>query len=93
MSDLQDEARNIVAVVVAMREAAIDDETITNAVAKVLAKLKTISKEPVRDGACARCGKPFLTGPGTGRRSHRLYCSDSCRVMAMRERQAKFEAA
>ena len=35
---------------------------------------------------CERCGAVFLTGPLTGRRSHAKYCSDRCRVAAMRAR-------
>ena len=38
--------------------------------------------------ACENCGKLFLTGPATGRRSTAQYCSDRCRVAAMRARQA-----
>jgi len=37
---------------------------------------------------CEHCGKTFLTGPLTGRRSHAKYCSDRCRVAAMRLRNA-----
>jgi hypothetical protein len=37
---------------------------------------------------CANCNDGFLTGPLTGRRSHAKYCSDRCRVAAMRARQA-----
>lgn len=37
---------------------------------------------------CQHCGKIFLTGPMTGRRSHAKYCSDRCRVAAMRKRNA-----
>ena len=33
---------------------------------------------------CQHCNKFFLTGPLTGRRSHAKYCSDRCRVAAMR---------
>jgi hypothetical protein len=40
---------------------------------------------------CERCGKSFLTGSRTGRRSHALYCSDRCRVAAMRQRNAAKE--
>ena len=39
--------------------------------------------------ACEHCGKFFLTGPLTGRRSHSKYCSDRCRVAAMRKRNAR----
>jgi hypothetical protein len=41
-----------------------------------------------RMAACKNCGDLYLTGPLTGRRSHSLYCSDKCRVAAMRKRQA-----
>lgn len=45
----------------------------------------------VRVGAqlarCAHCSKAFLTGPLTGRRSTATYCSDRCRVYAMRARK------
>lgn len=37
---------------------------------------------------CAQCSKAYLTGPLTGRRSHSVYCSDRCRVAAMRVRNA-----
>jgi hypothetical protein len=35
---------------------------------------------------CEHCRTVFLTGPLTGRRSHAKYCSDRCRVAAMRAR-------
>lgn len=38
--------------------------------------------------SCEHCGKFFLTGPLTGHRSHAKYCSDRCRVAAMRKRNA-----
>ncbi|MBZ9695510.1 DUF6076 domain-containing protein [Mesorhizobium sp. CO1-1-9] len=38
---------------------------------------------------CEHCKKYFLTGPLTGRRSHAKYCSDRCRVAAMRVRNAE----
>jgi hypothetical protein len=41
-----------------------------------------------RLAACEKCGAVFLTGPLTGRRSHARFCSDRCRVAAMRARQA-----
>jgi hypothetical protein len=37
---------------------------------------------------CAHCSKAYLTGPMTGRRSHAVYCSDRCRVAAMRARNS-----
>lgn len=36
-------------------------------------------------GQCANCGKLYLTGPLTGRRSSAVYCSDKCRVAANRK--------
>lgn len=36
--------------------------------------------------SCSHCKKFYLTGPLTGRRSHSRYCSDRCRVAAMRKR-------
>jgi hypothetical protein len=42
-----------------------------------------------RLATCEHCGKVFLTGPLTGRRSHAKYCSDRCRVAAMRKRNAE----
>lgn len=41
--------------------------------------------------SCEHCRKIFLTGPLTGRRSHAKYCSDRCRVAAMRARNASKE--
>lgn len=43
--------------------------------------------------ACEHCNLKFLTGPLTGRRSHAKYCSDRCRVAAMRTRRSKNVAA
>lgn len=37
--------------------------------------------------ACLNCEVTIVTGTGTGRRSHAKYCSDRCRVAAMRKRQ------
>jgi hypothetical protein len=36
---------------------------------------------------CEHCHKFFLIGPLTGRRTHAKYCSDRCRVAAMRKRK------
>lgn len=36
--------------------------------------------------SCEHCGTHYFTGPLTGRRSHSKFCSDRCRVAAMRER-------
>lgn len=38
--------------------------------------------------SCSHCKRFYLTGPLTGRRSHSRYCSDRCRVAAMRKRNA-----
>lgn len=38
---------------------------------------------------CDHCGKLFFTGPLTGRRSTAKFCSDRCRVAAMRKRNAE----
>jgi hypothetical protein len=35
---------------------------------------------------CEQCGHPFLVGSKTGRRSKAKYCSDTCRLVAFRER-------
>jgi hypothetical protein len=37
---------------------------------------------------CEYCGTAFLMGPMTGRRSTAKFCSDRCRVAAMRQRNA-----
>jgi hypothetical protein len=37
---------------------------------------------------CEHCNNIFLIGPLTGRRSHARFCSDRCRVAAMRSRNA-----
>ncbi len=37
---------------------------------------------------CEHCRKLVITGPLTGRRAHARYCSDRCRVAAMRARNA-----
>ncbi|PCK87034.1 hypothetical protein CPT32_09510 [Rhizobium sophoriradicis] len=41
--------------------------------------------------SCEHCRRIFLTGSLTGRRSHAKYCSDRCRVAAMRARNAAKE--
>jgi hypothetical protein len=42
-----------------------------------------------RIGECEHCGDMFATGPMTGRRSHARFCSDRCRVAAMRARNKR----
>jgi hypothetical protein len=46
-------------------------------------------EKDARFTTCLHCHKAFLTGPTTGRRSHASYCSDRCRVAAMRARNAR----
>lgn len=41
-----------------------------------------------RPTRCEQCEKFYFTGPLTGRRGHSKYCSDRCRVAAMRERNS-----
>lgn len=43
--------------------------------------------------ACEHCETLYLTGPLTGRRSHSKYCSDRCRVAAMRKRNSGEESS
>jgi|SRR5215471_10033643 len=38
---------------------------------------------------CEQCGRPFLVGSQTGRRSKAKYCSNACRLAAFRERQSE----
>lgn len=52
----------------------------------------TVAASGARLTTCEHCGKAFLTGPLTGRRGHAKYCSDRCRVAAMRKRNAAAKA-
>jgi hypothetical protein len=47
-----------------------------------------IATNDARVHECEYCRSLFLTGPATWRRSHAVYCSDKCRVAAMRARKA-----
>jgi hypothetical protein len=47
-----------------------------------------IATHGARAHVCKHCWSFFLTGPTTWRRSHAVYCSDKCRVAAMRARKA-----
>lgn len=49
----------------------------------------TASINEVSAHSCEHCGKVFFTGALTGRRAHAVYCSDRCRVAAMRKRNAE----
>jgi hypothetical protein len=51
-------------------------------------EIAMIAMHGAKLGTCEHCGAVFLTGPLTGRRSHAKYCSDRCRVAAMRARNA-----
>lgn len=46
-----------------------------------------VALEGAKLAACEHCGNLFLTGSSTSRRSHATYCSDRCRVAAMRARK------
>lgn len=48
-----------------------------------------IAAHGARSTSCQHCGDLFVTGPLTGRRSHAMFCSDRCRVAAMRKRNAE----
>ena len=55
----------------------------------MLMEAAMIVERGARLTSCDNCGVAFLTGPTTGRRSHAVYCSDRCRVAAMRARNAE----
>lgn len=40
---------------------------------------------------CEHCGKGFITGTGTGRRSSSKYCSKACKIAAFRARELRKE--
>jgi hypothetical protein len=52
----------------------------------MLMEVALIASHGVRTTRCQHCHSMFLTGPLTWRRSHAKFCSDRCRVAAMRER-------
>lgn len=54
----------------------------------MLREIVMVVEKDARFTTCQRCQAAFLTGPATGRRSHAVYCSDRCRVAAMRARNA-----
>lgn len=47
-----------------------------------------VAEKDARLSACEHCDTQFLTGPTTGRRGHAIYCSDRCRLAALRARKA-----
>jgi hypothetical protein len=55
----------------------------------MLMETAMVATQGARLGECEQCGTLFLTGPMTGRRSHARFCSNKCRVAAMRARNAK----
>jgi hypothetical protein len=54
----------------------------------MLMEVAMIVANGVRVAECEQCHTLFCTGPLTWRRSHARFCSDRCRVAAMRARQA-----
>src|SRR5215470_7660684 len=54
----------------------------------MLLEMAMIVAHGVRVAECDKCKNVFLTGPFTGHRSSARFCSDKCRVAAMRARKA-----
>jgi hypothetical protein len=46
-----------------------------------------VALEGAKIASCAHCPNIFITGAATTRRAHAIYCSDRCRVAAMRKRK------
>jgi hypothetical protein len=57
----------------------------------MLMETAMVATQGARLGECEKCGILFLTGPLTGRRSHARFCSNKCRVAAMRARNAEIK--
>jgi hypothetical protein len=55
----------------------------------MLWEIVMVVEKDARFTMCQHCDKAFLTGSTTGRRSHAAYCSDRCRVAAMRARNSE----
>jgi hypothetical protein len=58
-------------------------------IAEVKARLDPILPQNPPDTIerpCGHCGKPFLAGPGTGRRFDARFCCDKHRVLANRQK-------
>lgn len=60
----------------------------TSLIGFMLMEIAMVITHGVRTTECEKCGDIFLTGHLTGRRSHAKFCSDRCRVAAMRARKA-----
>jgi hypothetical protein len=54
----------------------------------MIMEMAMIVAHGARVSACENCSTIFLTGPLTGHRSSARFCSDRCRMAAMRVRQA-----
>jgi hypothetical protein len=54
----------------------------------MLMETAMVALHGARFATCQHCTEIFLTGPLTWRRAHAHYCSDRCRVAAMRRRNA-----
>ncbi len=52
----------------------------------MLMEMTMAAENDVRLAECQHCRAAFLTGSLTGRRAHAVYCSDRCRVAALRAR-------
>lgn len=50
-------------------------------------EIAMVATNGARFAECEHCGDAFLTGHLTWRRSHAKYCSDRCRLAALRARQ------
>jgi hypothetical protein len=50
-------------------------------------EIALVALEGAKLATCAHCPNLFITGATTTRRSHAIYCSDRCRVAAMRKRK------
>lgn len=54
-------------------------------------EIAMIALEGAKLATCEHCPNFFLTGSSTSRRSHATFCSDRCRVAAMRARKKESE--
>lgn len=76
-----------------LRAKGADNEEIVLAIDSLLNWVPAFScDEPPAHSVCRRCHKGLVTGPGTGQRSSRVFCSDRCRKAYARANQAKVAA-